>query len=139
VSRITPCSGNLTRKGFMSRLLLVCAAASGFCAVAAGAFGAHALRGRLDAPMLAAYQTGVLYHLIHTVALLAVGVLASIRPHPTLHGVGYGFLAGIGLFSGSLYALSLSGVRLVGAITPVGGLVWLASWAALGLWAVRQG
>ena len=96
-------------------------------AVAAGAFGAHALRGRLEPRMLEVYQTGVLYHLVHAVALVAVGRGAG----------GWLFLAGIVLFSGSLYGLALSGARFFGPITPLGGLCFIAGWIATAVAAAR--
>jgi uncharacterized membrane protein YgdD (TMEM256/DUF423 family) len=115
----------------MARILFACAGVAGFLAVGAGAFGAHALRDRLSEPMLAAFQTGVLYHLVHAVALLVVAVLADRRPGPAIHVAGWLMVAGIALFSGSLYAMALSGVRGLGAITPLGGLCFLAGWAAI--------
>jgi len=103
-----------------------------FAAVALGAFGAHLLRGRLDPPMLAVWQTAVQYHAWHALALLGVG---SLLPHwPRKRGLGLAawlFLAGIVLFAGSLYALALTGVPALGAITPIGGVAFLAGWAVL--------
>lgn len=99
--------------------------------VALGAFGAHGLRGRVAPDLLDAYKTGVLYHLIHALALL---ILAAFGDRVRWSGaVGAGFVAGIVLFSGSLYMLALTGVRALGAITPLGGLAFIASWA---VWAV---
>lgn len=119
------------------RLWLALAAAYGFLAVAFGAFGAHALRARLSAELLAVYRTAVEYHFYHALALLAVAVLASVRPAPLLNAAGACFALGILLFSGSLYALALSGVTRLGAVTPVGGLLFLAGWALLGASALR--
>jgi uncharacterized membrane protein YgdD (TMEM256/DUF423 family) len=120
----------------MHRIWLLFAAVSGFLGVGMGAFGAHALKNRLAAPMMAAYQTGVQYHLLHTAVLVAVAVLASRGDTSVaLRLAGWGFFAGIVLFSGSLYAMSLSNVRALGAITPIGGGAWLVAWAALGVWA----
>ncbi len=109
------------------------AAAFGFLGVALGAFGAHGLKARLSAEMLAIYQTGVLYHLIHAVALLGIGALAqrSSSPSTALNVAGWAFTAGIVVFSGSLYALAISGVRVLGAVTPFGGVAFLVGWAAL--------
>jgi len=99
-------------------------------AVALGAFGAHALRSRLSAEMLAAWHTGVEYHIYHALGLLAVGFVATQLPDSALlKWSGWLMLAGILLFSGSLYALALSGERWPGAITPVGGIAFLAAWA----------
>lgn len=106
-------------------------AVSGFLAVALGAFGAHALKARFSAELLAVWKTAVEYQFYHALALLLVGLLAAQRP-----GAGYGavtvcFALGIVLFSGSLYAYALSGVRALGMITPLGGLLFLAGWALL--------
>lgn len=100
--------------------------------VAAGAFGAHALRGRLPEPALATYGTAVLYHLVHALGLFALGALrASWRDARSLALASVLLAAGIVLFSGSLYALALTGVRAWGVVTPFGGAAWLAGWAAV--------
>jgi uncharacterized membrane protein YgdD (TMEM256/DUF423 family) len=108
-------------------------AAGGFAALAAvalGAFGAHALKYRLPAEMLVVWHTGVEYHVCHALGLLAVGLVATQLPESALlKWSGWLMLAGIALFSGSLYALALSGERWLGAITPVGGTAFLAAWA----------
>ena len=117
------------------RVWIGLAAAYGFLAVACGAFGAHALRARLDADLLAVWRTAVEYHFYHALALFALGIYASLRPARALDVAGMCFAAGIVLFSGSLYALTLTGVRALGAITPIGGLLFLAGWGALG-WSV---
>lgn len=117
--------------------LLLAAAVAGFTGVAAGAFGAHVLGPRLDAEMLEVFRTAVLYHLIHAVALLAVALLAARAPATATTAAGWLFVAGIVVFSGSLYALALSGVKWLGAITPLGGLCFLGGWLALGLAALR--
>lgn len=101
-------------------------------AVALGAFGAHALKGRLDEYALGVFHTAVQYHFYHSLALLAVGVLAVTQPQTALLKTsGWMFILGILIFSGSLYLLSLTGVRWLGAITPLGGLAFLAGWACL--------
>lgn len=108
------------------------AALSGLLAVALGAFGAHALEARLSADMLEVWHTAVQYQMFHTVGLLAVHVLG--REHPQLPGVssiGALFVAGMLVFCGSLYVLALTGVRGLGMITPVGGVLFLAGWAQL--------
>lgn len=117
-------------------LWIILGALNGFLAVAAGAFGAHGLKARLGADLLAVFETGARYHLFHALALLAVGVLTQLKPHALFTAAGWAFLCGILLFSGSLYALALSGVRVLGAITPLGGLGFLAGWAllAIGAW-----
>ena len=108
-------------------------AAAGFVGVALGAFGAHGLRTRLSADHLAVFETGVRYQLVHAIALVLVGVLISRRPSRLLTAAGWCFTLGILLFSGSLYVLSTTGTTAVGAVTPLGGLFFLAGWACLAL------
>lgn len=118
----------------MSRLFLILGALNGFLAVALGAFGAHALKSLLDERATAWWQTAVHYHGIHALALLAVGLLAlHLPPSKALRTAGWGFTTGIALFSGSLYLMALSGVRGLGAVTPLGGIAFLIAWAALAL------
>src|SRR5579872_1160690 len=102
-----------------------------FLAVAAGAFGAHGLKDVLDAEMKAVYETAVRYQMYHALALLLVAALADKLSIRAVSWSGACFLGGVILFSGSLYALSLSGIRELGAITPLGGLLFLAGWLAL--------
>jgi uncharacterized membrane protein YgdD (TMEM256/DUF423 family) len=119
------------------RLALALGAALAFLAVAAGAFGAHALKARLAPDLAAVWQTAVLYHGWHALALLAAGLLLMHRPDAGAVALAaWLFVAGVALFSGSLYALALTGARGLGAITPVGGLAFLAGWAAFawGAW-----
>jgi uncharacterized membrane protein YgdD (TMEM256/DUF423 family) len=120
-------------------LWIAAGAAFGFLGVLLGAFGAHALKARLDAPLLEVWQTAVAYQFHHALALLAVGLLLRAAPSPLLQAAGLCFAAGILLFSGSLYALCLSGLRVLGAITPLGGLLFLAGWACLFWAAWRRG
>lgn len=116
----------------MNHLFLVLAGINGFIAVSLGAFAAHGLKNALSPDLLATFQTGVQYHMYHALALLGVGVLALHFPAQTLlKTAGFLFLAGIVLFSGSLYVLALSGIRWLGAITPLGGVAFLAGWALL--------
>jgi uncharacterized membrane protein YgdD (TMEM256/DUF423 family) len=103
----------------------------GFLGVAAGAFGAHALRSRVPADLLAVFETGARYQMYHALALLAVALAAARAPSRGVRAAGWLFTAGSVVFSGSLYALALSGVRVLGAITPLGGLCFLAGWIAL--------
>lgn len=117
----------------MAQVLIALAALFGFLGVAFGAFGAHALRDRLGLDMLGVWETAVQYQFWHTLALLAVGLMALRAPSPSLAWAGGGFALGIVLFSGSLYVLALSGIKGLGAITPIGGLAFLMGWAAL-LW-----
>ena len=107
--------------------------------VAAGAFGAHGLRARLSPEMLAVFETGVRYHLIHALALLAVVWAATRWESRAIVAAGWLFLVGIVLFSGSLYVLTLSGIRGFGAITPLGGVALILGWLFLawGAWRGR--
>lgn len=100
-------------------------------AVGAGAFGAHALRARLPADLLAVFETGARYQMYHALALLAVSWAAARWPGTAVVAAGWLFVAGILLFSGSLYLLSLTGVRWLGAITPLGGVAFLGGWLLL--------
>jgi uncharacterized membrane protein YgdD (TMEM256/DUF423 family) len=117
----------------MDRLFVTLGAASGFVAVAAGAFGAHALRARLGPDLLAVFETAARYQMYHALALLAVAWVAARWPGPLAAWAGWLFVGGTLLFSGSLYALALSGVRWLGAITPLGGAAFLAGWICLAL------
>ena len=119
----------------MEQTFAALGAVSAFLAVAAGAFGAHGLRQRLSADMLAVFEIAVRYQMYHALALLAVSWAKTRWPGPALQLSGYAFVAGTILFSGSLYLLSLTGARWLGAITPLGGLAFLAGWLALA-WAV---
>lgn len=114
-------------------------AINGLLAVAFGAFAAHALRDLLSAGMLATFQTGVDYQAMHALALLAVGILGRHSGRlRLLQWSGWAFASGILLFSGSLYILALTDIRWLGAITPLGGLAFLAGWALLAWQAVRR-
>ncbi len=112
-------------------------ALNGFVSVAAGAFGAHALKTRLATDMLAVFETGARYQMAHALALVLLGLLQLSRPAMSLDGAGWSFVIGIGLFSGSLYVLALSGVRAFGMVTPVGGVAFLAGWLLLALAALK--
>lgn len=112
----------------MDRLWIALGAGYGFLAVALGAFGAHALKARLAPDLLAVWRTGVEYQMYHALALLLLGLLARQGATTALNAGGACFALGIVLFSGSLYALALSGVRVLGAITPLGGALLLAGW-----------
>ncbi len=114
------------------RLALVLAAAFLFAAVGLGAFGAHALRARLAPDLMTVYETAVQYHFWHALGLLAVAILLTQKPdNAALAAAAWLLVAGLVLFSGSLYALALTGVRGLGAVTPVGGAAFLMAWAAL--------
>ncbi len=116
----------------MAKLFITLASLSGMLAVILGAFGAHGLRDRLDPHLMGIYQTGVQYHFYHALALLAVGIIALQQPQTALlKSAGWLFLIGTVIFSGSLYLLAISGVKWLGAITPLGGLAFIAGWACL--------
>jgi uncharacterized membrane protein YgdD (TMEM256/DUF423 family) len=123
----------------MDRTFLLIGAALGFLGVAFGAFGAHALKSRLSPEMLAVFETGVRYQMYHAFAVLivaaAIGHIGNAR---LLVIAGWFFFAGILLFSGSLYALALTSVGMLGAITPIGGLLFLIGWACLAVFAVAR-
>jgi len=123
----------------MNRTFLLIGAAFGFLGVAFGAFGAHALRNRLSPDMLAVFETGVRYQMYHALAILIVAAATGHFGNARLLGAaGWTFTAGVVLFSGSLYALALSDVRVLGAITPIGGLLFLAGWAMLVVFAALR-
>lgn len=97
--------------------------------VALGAFGAHGLKSRVAPEMLVVWQTGVQYHLVHALGLLLIGILCHLMPEPSLvRSAGWMIMAGIVLFSGSLYVMTLSGIRALGMITPLGGVAFLIGW-----------
>jgi uncharacterized membrane protein YgdD (TMEM256/DUF423 family) len=121
----------------MMRWWLVVGAVNALLSVAAGAFGAHALKARLPQDLQTIFETGARYHMYHALALVAVGLFGAVRPSSLLSGAGWAMLVGIVLFSGSLYALALSGVRVLGAITPLGGLGFLVGWGLFALAAWR--
>ena len=118
----------------MDRVFFIIGCVLAFLGVGLGAFGAHALKERLDAAQLATFEVGVRYQMYHALALLALGWAASRWPGAALTAGGSLLVAGTLLFSGSLYALSLGAPRWLGMVTPVGGLAFLAGWACLG-WA----
>jgi uncharacterized membrane protein YgdD (TMEM256/DUF423 family) len=121
----------------VDRTFVLLGAVSGLVAVAVGAFGAHLLRDRIGPDLMRVFETGERMQLFHTLALFAVAWVASRWPGPAAGAAGWLFVAGIVLFCGSLYLLALTGQRWLGAVTPLGGLCFLAGWAALG-WAVLR-
>jgi uncharacterized membrane protein YgdD (TMEM256/DUF423 family) len=123
------------------RRLAAVAAVSGAVAVAAGAFGAHALRDRLDPSLLETFQTGARYHLVHAVIGVAIAAFNGESGARGRRAAAVLFLVGTALFAGSLYALALSGIRALGAITPFGGAALIAGWIVLAraLWASADG
>jgi len=121
----------------MAKIWLLSAALFGFLSVALGAFGAHSLKNVLDAYGKSVYEKAVLYQMFHSIALLAVGVLQHLFKEVSFSPAGFGFLIGILLFSGSLYVLAITGLKWLGAITPIGGIAFLFGWAWL-LWALPK-
>jgi len=113
----------------VNRTLLTIAGTLGFSAVLLGAFGAHGLRDKIAPPMLEIYRTGVLYHLVHALAVFAVALAADRLRRPRL--VAGLFTAGIAIFSGTLYLLAITGVMKLGAVTPIGGVLLMAGWGAV--------
>lgn len=116
------------------KFFIIAGAIHAFLAVAFGAFGAHALKERLSDRYLAIWETAVQYQMFHAIALIAIGILL----HPNLlgasgllSGAGYAILIGIIIFSGSLFVLALSGIGILGAITPIGGVAFLVGWVLL--------
>jgi uncharacterized membrane protein YgdD (TMEM256/DUF423 family) len=121
------------------RQLILTGAINMFIAVAAGAFGAHGLKQILSAEMLAIWQTAVTYQMAHALGLLAVALLLPRLQSGLAAWAGSAMLAGIVIFSGSLYVLALTGIRMLGAITPIGGVAFLLAWVLLAAAAYRNG
>jgi len=122
----------------MDRTFAAAGALSALLAVAAGAFGAHALRARLTPDLLAVFETAARYQMYHALALFAVAWAATRWPVGSVRAAGWLFIAGTVVFSGSLYVLSLTGQRWLGAITPLGGALFLAGWVALAIGVLRS-
>jgi uncharacterized membrane protein YgdD (TMEM256/DUF423 family) len=123
----------------MDRIFVAIASALGFLAVALGAFGSHGLAAHFEAnpDLQSPFDTATRYHMYHTLALLAVAWAITRWPGPALQWAGWLFVAGIVIFSGSLYALSLTGIKWLGAITPIGGVAFLAGWVLLAIGVLR--
>ena len=121
-----------------SRILIAIGAFAAFLSVAAGAFGAHILKTRIDADMMTVFETAVRYQMYHSLALVFTGMLAGIYKSKIIHSAGLLFIFGIILFSGSLYILSLSGLKWFGAITPLGGLAFLGGWISLFIYFIKK-
>ena len=121
-----------------AKLFLVLGCSAALLAVALGAFGAHALKARIAPELMTVYKTGVEYHFYHALGLILVGLAAFHLPESAyLRGAGWAMLAGIALFSGSLYLLALTGLGWLGAITPVGGAAFITAWALFTLAAIK--
>ena len=121
----------------MIKFWLISAAISGFLSVALGAFGAHSLKNILDEYGKSIYEKAVLYQMLHTTALLFVGVLQHLVKDTSFSIAGWGFWIGILLFSGSLYGLATTGIKWLGVITPIGGIAFLFGWFWLVLTIIR--
>jgi uncharacterized membrane protein YgdD (TMEM256/DUF423 family) len=123
----------------MERTFLFVGALLGFLGVAFGAFGAHALKARLPPDMLAVFETGVRYQMYHAFAILIVAAaIGRFGSATLLTASGWSYALGVVLFSGSLYALALTGVGILGAVTPIGGLLFLLGWACLAVFALSK-
>lgn len=122
----------------MARLFLLIASILGGLSVAGGAFGAHALKGTLSESALSSFETGIRYQMFHAIALLLVAILMGQYPEAKgLVTVGWCFVAGVILFSGSLYGLTLGGIKAFGPVTPLGGLAFIVGWGLLA-WTSRS-
>ncbi len=121
----------------MDRFFFSAGAIAAFIAVALGAFGAHSLKSKISADMLVIFEIGVRYQIYHAFGLMAVAWATTRWPEASLNAAGWCFIAGIIIFSGSLYLLSFTGIRWLGAITPIGGLLFLAGWAIL-IWSLNR-
>jgi uncharacterized membrane protein YgdD (TMEM256/DUF423 family) len=123
----------------MANTFMLIGSLAGFLGVAAGAFGAHSLRSLLSPDMLAVFETAARYQMYHAFALLfTAAVIGRVGDARLLSMAGWSFLAGVVLFSGSLYALALTGVSSLGAITPIGGVAFLIGWACLAIFAAAS-
>lgn len=122
----------------MARLFLLIASILGGLSVAGGAFGAHALKGTLSESALSSFETGIRYQMFHAIALLLVAILIGQYPEAKgLATVGWCFIVGVILFSGSLYGLTLGGIKALGPVTPLGGLAFIIGWGLLA-WTSRS-
>jgi len=121
----------------MDRFFFLSGAIAAFIAVALGAFGAHSLKTKLSPDMLNIFEIGVRYQMYHALGLIAVAWATTRWPEANLNAAGWAFIVGIVVFSGSLYLLSATDIRWLGAITPLGGLAFLIGWAIL-IWSVGR-
>lgn len=121
------------------KTFIIIGAINAFLSVALGAFGAHALEGKISAKYIETWNTGVQYQMFHAIGILIIGVmLGNLAPSSLLSWSGWLMLTGTILFSGSLYVLSLSGIKVLGAITPLGGVSFLAAWVLLIIFATKN-
>lgn len=123
----------------MLRKFMMIGSINALLSVALGAFGAHILKSKIDSDMLAVYETGIQYHMMHALGLIAIALMAErFEQRKLVSAAGWLLLIGIILFSGSLYVLSMSGIKVLGAITPFGGVAFLAGWLCVFLAAMKQ-
>ena len=121
------------------KIFVILGSLNAFLAVALGAFGAHGLKSKVSVEMLTVWQTGVQYHMFHALGLILIGILIYLLPQiGPLRLSGWLLFAGIVLFSGSLYALVLSGVRALGIVTPIGGISFLLGWLLMAFYVYRN-
>ncbi len=121
------------------KTFIIIGAINAFLSVALGAFGAHALEGKISAKYIETWNTGVQYQMFHAIGILIIGVmLGNLAPSSLLSWSGWLMLIGTILFSGSLYVLSLSGIKVLGAITPLGGVSFLAAWVLMIIFATKN-
>jgi len=124
----------VAKQGAMMKIFVVLGSLSAFLGVGLGAFGAHGLKTKVTPEMLAVWQTGVLYHLVHALGLLLIGIICHLMPEAaTARNAGWAVLLGTVLFSGSLYLMVLTGIKQLGMITPFGGIAFLLGWLLLGI------
>ena len=121
----------------MHRRFLILAGLLGFLGVLLGAFGAHGLKSRIEPAMLETFEVGVRYHLVHAVALLVVALMSQQQSCSCIKVAGWSFTVGIVIFSGTLYVLAVTGMKWLGAITPIGGVAFMVGWIALLVAGVR--
>ena len=126
------------RKVIVDRFFFIAGSISAFLGVALGAFAAHGLKTKLPAEMFNIFEVGVRYHMYHALALLGVAWASTRWPGTSVSAAGWLFLAGTVIFSGSLYLLSVTGARWLGAVTPIGGFAFLLGWLLLA-WGIYQG
>jgi len=121
-----------------SRTFIVAGAIGGFLSVCFGAFGAHAIKHSISPELMAVYQTAVEYQFFHSLGLILIGLLFQQQPNNFIKIAGWLMIAGTLIFSGSLYVLSLSGIRWLGAITPIGGTAFIAAWLLLAFGSLKK-
>ena len=119
------------------KLILIIGGVLALVSVVLGAFAAHGLKNKLTEPLLNAFSTGVEYQFLHSLALVLVVILAKLFPHPLWHWCAGLFILGVLCFSGSLYALALTGIKWFGPVTPIGGVMFITGWAVFVIAALK--